>query len=249
MAKANLTGQTFGRWAVLEQVVPSGGRTRWRCQCECGVQKVVSGSALVCGKSKSCGCLHKDLMVGRLTTHGASKSPEYVVWINMRKRCLDPSDRKYADYGGRGIRVYDEWIGSFSAFLLHVGKRPSPSHSIDRINNDGNYEPGNVRWSTVYEQALNQRLRRTNKSGAVGVRFDQRRGKWIAEARRVGKTVFCREFNSYDEAVTERCKALVAGGYEVNVTLPARSPADIQFASLPRSGLVGDREHLLETPQ
>ena len=90
--------------------------------------------------------------------HNASNTPEYRTWAGMKNRCLNPNNPRYKSYGGRGISVCSEWIESFSAFLSHVGLKPSPLHSIDRINNDGNYEPGNVRWATAKEQARNTRV-------------------------------------------------------------------------------------------
>lgn len=96
----------------------------------------------------------------RPTSHawdGKKETPEYRCWRHLRQRCHDPNHRDYANYGGRGIRVCDEWRASFSAFVAHVGARPSREHSIDRINNDGNYEPGNVRWATRSVQMTNTR--------------------------------------------------------------------------------------------
>lgn len=90
-------------------------------------------------------------------THGMSKSPEYDAWESMKRRCLVPKASNFHNYGGRGIRVCDEWIESFDAFFDHIGPRPSPKHSLDRIDNDGHYEPGNVRWTTMSVQLFNRR--------------------------------------------------------------------------------------------
>lgn len=99
-------------------------------------------------------------------THGLSGSPEYSVWCRMKKRCYDEECKDYPNYGGRGIRVCDEWLASFDAFLAHVGPRPTAKHSIDRYpNNDGNYEPGNVRWATRVQQARNMRTNRVIEHG------------------------------------------------------------------------------------
>jgi hypothetical protein len=89
--------------------------------------------------------------------HGMARTPEYDIWVDMKGGCYNPNHHKYPDYGGRGIMVCDEWRHSFVPFLNHIGKRPDPNLSLDRINNDGNYEPGNVRWATRIEQMRNQR--------------------------------------------------------------------------------------------
>jgi len=91
-----------------------------------------------------------------MTRHGGTKWPEYAVWNTMNARCTNPKNENYPRYGGRGIRVVPEWADSFARFIADVGRRPSDAHSIDRINNDGNYEPGNVRWATSTEQARNR---------------------------------------------------------------------------------------------
>lgn len=89
--------------------------------------------------------------------HGLHGTPEYLVWINIRRRCYNPNHKSYSDYGGRGIRLCTNWYASFLSFYKYIGKRPSKQHSLDRIDNDGNYEPGNVRWATAKEQANNMR--------------------------------------------------------------------------------------------
>lgn len=93
----------------------------------------------------------------RRTYHGGSKTPEYRLWAGMKERCLNSKSKAWANYGGRGIRICERWANSFSAFIEDIGYRPSPNHTIDRVNNDGNYEPGNVRWATPKEQARNRR--------------------------------------------------------------------------------------------
>lgn len=109
--------------------------------------------------------------------HGLRKTVEYNSWWGMKERCYDPTRASYENYGGRGIKVCDRWHTSFSNFIEDMGKRPD-GYSLDRIDNDGDYEPSNCRWSPKYVQQVNQRIRSDNKSGVKGVCFDKRRNKW-----------------------------------------------------------------------
>ena len=130
-----------------------------RCRCVCGREFVADAWKVRSGHTKSCGCLKPSLIGSSRKKHGQSRpqTTEYRAWSLMKNRCLNPNDRRYSDYGGRGISVCQEWIDSFEAFFSHVGRRPGKGFSIDRINNDGNYEPGNVRWATPKQQRNNQR--------------------------------------------------------------------------------------------
>lgn len=156
----NLMSRRFGRLLVVGGPAPRGNGVDWTCVCDCSAIKTVSGSNLRAGETLSCGCLNRELRAQRNTTHGASKSPEYNVWLAMRRRCRSESDVKYADYGGRGIKVCARWAESFEKFLADMGPRPSAKHEIDRRDNDGNYEPGNCRWATRTQQ--NRNTRRTH---------------------------------------------------------------------------------------
>lgn len=161
-------GDVFGRWTVVRHVGRNAARTlTYLCRCECGVERVVATHGLRLGTSKSCGCLHRELVAQRTsvrnTTHGMSRWPEYSAWKNMRARCSSSTHKDWSYYGGRGIRVCDRWQ-SFEVFIADMGRRPSPRHSVERRDNDGNYELSNCYWATIVEQANNRRPRGTARA-------------------------------------------------------------------------------------
>ncbi len=155
----NLTRRRFGRLVVLgiiERRPMSGGtRLMWLCRCDCGGETRCTAYTLKSGHSKSCGCYHADETRRRSITHGMTKNrsrpPEYTIWHHAKRRCFVPSTPHFEDYGGRGITMCERWQKSFEAFYVDMGPRPTPKHSLERENTNGNYEPGNCRWATRIE--------------------------------------------------------------------------------------------------
>lgn len=163
MFKEDIAGQKFGRLTALYRLhnTNTKGRTYWLCVCDCGNLKEVRRDGLLSGRSNSCGCYHKDMIKTKNTKHGKTHTKLYRVLDSIKARCYNENNKQYKNYGGRGIKVCDEWLNDFQTFYdwaMFNGYKETLS--IDRINNDGNYEPSNCRWVDMKIQSRNKRSNR-----------------------------------------------------------------------------------------
>lgn len=170
-----LLGKKFGKLTVVEESPRKGpgNRTWWVCNCECGESTTTRGDRLRTGQTTSCGC--NRLEWGRRNfetrrTHGMSEHPAYKAWQRMKSRCQNPKEPVYPYYGGRGISVCGAWVESFAAFWADMGATWAPGLSLDRIDNDGHYSPGNCRWTTPTEQNRNRRNVKLSVEAAEAIR-------------------------------------------------------------------------------
>ena len=171
-APIDITGEKYGRLTVLSKsnpyIGPSGKPlTMWECLCDCGTKTIVQAGKIRSGHTQSCGCLFREKTL-LAKTHGlrmrGEKTKAYRAWAGLRSRCNDKNNHKYHLYGGRGIKVCERW-DHYNLFLDDMGEPPSVRHSIDRIDSNGNYEPGNCRWATPLQQANNLRTTRFYEHG------------------------------------------------------------------------------------
>lgn len=161
MAKIkDVIGQKFGRLTVVKFTeISKDGHALWECYCDCGKAIITKGSSLRSGDTTSCGCYQ----IERSTKHGLTHTREYQTWLHLKDRCYNSNDKYYHNYGGRGVVVCERWINpvdGFMNFYNDMGNRPKGKYSIDRINNDGNYEPSNCEWNTYKIQNNNRRSNR-----------------------------------------------------------------------------------------
>lgn len=221
----NLINKKFERLTVIERAENTKqGSAQWKCQCDCGKIIKVRASALKAGKSKSCGCLSKDKSKKIHSTHGLSKHPLYKTWQAIKDRCYNEKNQFYKKYGEKGIRMSNEWKESFENFYKDMGDKPSSRHSIDRIDNNGNYCKENCRWASIKEQNL-------NKTNTMKLLFNREIKTLYEWAKFIGikpYTLYKRIYNqkwSVEEALTrdlqdgERKKRVINIKHKANYTL------------------------------
>lgn len=202
MTKAdNLMNKQFGKFAVIDRAINSkAGKSRWVCKCECGNVRIVVGSDLKSGKTKSCGCIQK--------IHGHSSHRTFKIFAMMKERCYNPKSIVYKYYGGKGIKICKEWLEDFDAFYVwSLENGYSSDKTIDRIDSNRGYEPDNCRWVDKFVQAQNQKLRADNTSGVRGVKYNKARRKWEVSIQAKGKRHYLGLFEDLDRAKQVRKEA------------------------------------------
>jgi hypothetical protein len=210
-----IKGQKFNKITYLEEVYPNiepSGRKRRRALflCYCGEKFESSILHIKSGKTESCGCYNKKMTKEMFTTHGLRNERLYVIWINIKNRCFNINHPRYKDYGGRGIIVHKEWIDDFKSFYDYVSKLENYNingYSLDRKDNNGNYEPGNIRWADRTTQNRNQRRMNNNISGFIGVSRCGR--KWVSSIKVNKKHIYIGLFNNKIDAAKARDKYII----------------------------------------
>ena len=155
----DLTGRRFGMLTVAGRERSPNDRSRWLCNCDCGCRIITRGDLLRRGGARSCGCTRKPHNNRTVVKHGLHNTRIYTIWANIKARCNNPKSKAYPAYGGRGIKMCDEWAKDFREFFKAVG-HPPEGRSLERIDNDKGYFPGNMRWATAKDQARNRRSTR-----------------------------------------------------------------------------------------
>ena len=194
---------SYGRLTVIESNIKQGKRYKAKCVCICGTEVVVDQTHLRNGHTASCGCLQREIMAKKQTTHGKYFEPEYRAWTNMIKRCSNP---RFAKWYGL-INVCPRWLNSYTNFVMDVGRKPTPSHSLERIDIKGNYEPSNVCWATKTEQSRNTKNHSSNKTGIRGVSWSKDKQKWRVAIYVNNKQKHIGYFIDINEASEARIKA------------------------------------------
>lgn len=204
-------GDRFGLLTIVEETDPItkyGRKERaYLADCDCGNRTIIARQQLFNGQKRSCGCLQRASKRKGGFRHGFSKSKVGKLWYDIKRRCYCPSSPDYSSYGGRGIVMQPSWIDNAGLFIRYVIGLPhfgEKGRSIDRINNNKNYEEGNLRWALQHEQSINQRISSKNKTGYVGVYFCSSNNKFISQITVFGKQYYLGAFLTVKEGVIAR---------------------------------------------
>lgn len=238
--QVDLSGRVFERLTVLNPAGKRGRNAISLCRCECGTEKEILNLCLLSGATQSCGCLQRERASIRVKAnpprlkHGLRGTITYTSWLGMVNRCLNPQCWNYPRYGGCGITVCERWADDeegILCFIEDMGHRPSPAHSIDRIDSAKGYEPGNCRWATRSQQNQNMGLKKSNSSGFKGIAKDKR-GKpnpWRAEIRCNGKRINLGCYLTPEEAALAYniASERLHGPYGIRNALPSIQKEDV----------------------
>lgn len=205
----DLSVKEVGRLLVLSlnREKSNTRRKYWNCKCSCGNLKIISSDSLLSGKSKSCGCLRKEILTELHKTHGATNTREYNSYHDMKKRCLNSNTGQYINYGGRGIRICGSWLESFENFYADMGSCPSDKHSIERVDVNGDYTPENCIWADSFTQAANRRTHKDNSSGRCGVSYIERLDKYQVNIGHNNKSIYLGVYSDFSQACKVREEA------------------------------------------
>lgn len=197
----NLTGKKFGRLTVVKRAEKGLFKTvRWLCKCDCGNETYVDSYSLTHGETTSCGCFHRECVAKQCTTHGKANTRLYSTWCNMKQRCYNPKNTEFDSYGGRGIIMCQEWQEFLPFYNWAMGNGYQDNLTIDRINNNGNYEPSNCRWINYKTQANN-----TRRNHLITYKNETKTMTEWAEIKNISYTFLRRRLNlgwSAEEALT-----------------------------------------------
>ena len=179
--KNNILGNTYGKLTVIAESESIRSRAAWLCKCECGNTKIIQGTSLISGRTKSCGCYQAEAVKRSNSKHELSYSSEYGIYKSMIQRCTNPKNKSYCNYGGKGITICKEWLDSFEQFYEDMGPKPNKNSSIERIDYNGNYEPSNCKWEGYVVQGRNKSSTKLSLIKAREIRSKYSKGASLTE--------------------------------------------------------------------